>query len=108
MSDTSIAYRSSYDNDPDSYPNKKGNCWNRIGANICVGILILITIILTIALVYMFYQRNQIERIQKMKAQGKSKSNAAGAAEAGGFFSNVFSGSKDDGNTDQYEEAYEE
>jgi hypothetical protein len=71
MSDTSIGYRSSYDNDPDNDPHKKGNCWTRIGANVCVGVLLLLTIILSIALIYIFYQKYQMENSYKVKTQGK-------------------------------------
>ncbi|CAF1115053.1 unnamed protein product [Adineta steineri] len=77
MSDTSIvAGGPSEDNfygmQDNSYRRRSG-CWTRCGANICVCILAISTILLVMALAYEFYQQKQIEEHRKAKAQKAGK-----------------------------------
>jgi hypothetical protein len=67
-------YDSSHDHglENNSY-RKRGNCWTRIGANICVGVLTFLTILLLVALLYTFYQQYEMEKIRRLKAQKKGK-----------------------------------
>ena len=105
MSDTSIiASKSSqhshaYDIENNSY-RRKGNCWSRLGANICVGILAISTILLALALAYVLYQHQSMENLRRIKAQKAGKKfNPAGIfGGAVNFAKHVISGSSD--NTD--------
>lgn len=46
---------------------RKRNCWTRVGANICVGILALSTVVLSIAIIYVLYGKYQAQQQLKLK-----------------------------------------
>jgi hypothetical protein len=87
MSDTSIVQSDTsneYDYELEGGTfRRNGNCWTRIGANVCVCILTLSTIFLLVALLY---------TLSRQQATGKR-----GKGSSGGFFDmfNVFGDSSD-------------
>jgi hypothetical protein len=100
MSDTSIVYGASddYEMQNNSY-RKRSNCWTRIGANICVGVLTFLTILLLIALLFTFYRQYEMEKLRRLKAQKKGKKFNLPAS-AGSIFDlakDFFGGSSDSG-----------
>jgi hypothetical protein len=52
---------------------RQGNCWTRIGANICVCILTVLTILLAIVLVYVLYEQHKMDNIRRLRAQKAGK-----------------------------------
>jgi len=102
MSDTSIVQSGSsqhnYGYEMDENSNRrKGNCWTRIGANICVGILTLTTIFLLVALLFVLYRQQEMEKLRRIKAQKNGKK-IDWVAPAEGIFSmisGIFGGSSD-------------
>jgi hypothetical protein len=95
MSDTSIVQSGSSKDDygyeiDNNFDHRQSNCWTRIGANVCVCILTLITIFLLVALLYTLYQQNEIEKLRQSKVKKNGK-NIDSAAPTGGFF-NAYQG----------------
>jgi len=93
MSDTSIVQNGSsqhnYGYEMDKNSNRrKGNCWTRIGANICVGILTLTTIFLFVALLFVLYRQQEMEKLRRLKAQ-KAGKKVDWVAPAQGIFSMI-------------------
>jgi hypothetical protein len=78
MSDTSVVTNGSSKHSElyameNNSNRRQGNCWTRIGANICVCILTVITILLVIALVYVLYEQHKMEKIRRLRAQKAGK-----------------------------------
>lgn len=82
MSDTSIIasdsskYDYTYEKEKNDYHNKD-NCWNRSGANICVVILALCTILLSVALILVIFGPFNVQQNRKTKAQKPVKTTAS-------------------------------
>jgi len=102
MSDTSIVQNGlskhdyGYEMENNSY-RRKGNCWTRIGANICVGLLTLSTLFLLVALLFVLYRQQQMEKLRRLKEQKNGKK-IDWVAPAAGFldiFGNLFGGLAD-------------
>ncbi|UJR25036.1 hypothetical protein I4U23_006396 [Adineta vaga] len=73
MSDTSIVGGEASDYD---FNGSRPGCWNRIGANICVVVLAIITIILAAGLGYMLLPIIQGKKATKVKGANKSNNPA--------------------------------
>lgn len=106
MSDTSSKSGvPSRDNEVNETGNKqrsrKRHCWSRVGANICVGILALFTIILSIAIIYVFYEKYQAEQQLKIKTSKNSNKISSFISGKGiwNTFKNIWSSSSDDSET---------
>ena len=76
MSDTSILgyYDDGQGMDGEPYLTKKNNCWNRCGANVCVGLLTLLVIVLVALLIYYFYNDPAFRALFSLKVK-KGKAN---------------------------------
>jgi formate hydrogenlyase subunit 4 len=77
MSSTSVVstQSSKYDDihqQNNSY-RRRGNCWTRIGANICVGILAVSTLLLLIALIASLYRLDKMKKLQIIQAKKAGK-----------------------------------
>ena len=99
MSDTSIG-RGSYDDQMEgSSYRTSGGCWRNGGANICVVVLTIVTIILLAFIIYDCYTQYQLaKKIAEAKENGELTEEAV-AIYSGGVYSglfNLFSGDHDD------------
>jgi len=95
MSDTSIIERES--SMEDNYYRKRGSCWTRIGANICVCILTFSTIFLLVALLFTLNRQQELEKFRRLEAKRNGK-NIDMTAPSQGIFSfvqGIFGGSSD-------------
>ena len=95
MSDTSIVEYDdyTYETHDDSY-RRRGDCWTNIGANICVGILAVTTIVLAAALAYVHYQQNRKgNAVRRANENGDDSDYLVSAA--GGVVNALFGGSSD-------------
>lgn len=85
MSDTSIIASDSSKYD---YAYKRDNCWTRRGANICVFILALLTIILLVALIVLIFTPCELQKVRPTK--GKQNGKNSGSTNSGIGFTDLF------------------